>query len=67
MKPLISVIVPVYNAGDAFKTCIESLLNQTLQEIQIILVLTYTDFCLKTKTPLQNSTTAFQNIPTKMF
>lgn len=39
MQPKVSIIVPVYNAGDAFKTCIESLLNQTLQEIQIVLVL----------------------------
>jgi glycosyltransferase involved in cell wall biosynthesis len=34
----ISVIVPVYNVEKYLKKCIESLLDQTLKEIQIILV-----------------------------
>lgn len=37
-KPYISIIVPVYNADKWLKKCIESILNQTLQEIEVILV-----------------------------
>lgn len=39
IKPKVSIIVPVYNAGDRFIKCLETLVNQTLQEIEIILVL----------------------------
>ena len=35
----ISIIVPVYNAGEHFRKCLDTLVNQTLQEIEIILVL----------------------------
>lgn len=35
----ISIIVPVYNAGEHLKRCIETLTNQTLKEIEIIIVL----------------------------
>jgi glycosyltransferase involved in cell wall biosynthesis len=38
MKPRISVIVPVYNAEQYLCNCIDSILNQTLKEIEIILV-----------------------------
>jgi len=38
-QPKISVIVPVYNAGIHFDKCLKSLVNQTLKEIEIILVL----------------------------
>lgn len=38
MIPLVSVIVPVYNKEKYLRKCIESLQNQTLQPIQIILV-----------------------------
>lgn len=34
----ISVIIPIYNAKDYISRCLESLLNQTLQEIEIICV-----------------------------
>lgn len=34
----ISVIVPVYNAENTIERCIESLLNQSLKEIEIILI-----------------------------
>ena len=34
----ISVIVPIYNTEKFLKKCIESILNQTLQEIEIILI-----------------------------
>lgn len=38
-KVKVSVIVPIYNAGIYLKKCLESLSNQTLKEIEIILVL----------------------------
>ena len=37
-KPKVSVIVPVFNAGNYLETCLESLINQTLQNIEIICV-----------------------------
>lgn len=36
--PKISIIVPVYNAKDTLIKCVTSLVNQTLQDIEIILV-----------------------------
>lgn len=36
--PLISVIVPIYNTEKFLKRCIESLINQTYKELEIILV-----------------------------
>lgn len=36
--PKVSIIVPIYNVEKYLKRCIESLVNQTLQEIEIILV-----------------------------
>lgn len=38
MKPKVSIIVPMYNVEQYVEKCIDSLLNQTLQEIEIILV-----------------------------
>jgi len=38
MKPKISVIIPVYNVEKYLRLCIESIINQTLKEIQIVLV-----------------------------
>lgn len=38
MKPKISIIVPVYNVQRYIRECIKSLLNQTIREIEIILV-----------------------------
>lgn len=35
----VSVIVPIYNAGPYLSKCLQSLVNQTLKEIEIILVL----------------------------
>ena len=38
MSPCLSVIVPVYNVEQYLPQCLESLLNQTLRDIEIILV-----------------------------
>jgi glycosyltransferase involved in cell wall biosynthesis len=38
-QPKVSVIVPVYNAGKFFAACMDSLVSQTLTDIEIILVL----------------------------
>lgn len=37
-KPLVSVIVPIYNSEKFLDECIQSVLNQTLKEIELILV-----------------------------
>ena len=37
-NPMISVIVPVYNTEKYLKRCLESLVNQTYKELEIILV-----------------------------
>ena len=36
--PLISLIVPVYNVKDYLKTCLQSILEQTYKNLEIILV-----------------------------
>ena len=38
IRPLVSIVVPVYNVEDYLTECVESLLAQTLTEIEIILV-----------------------------
>lgn len=38
MKALISVIVPVYNVEDYLERCVDSLLNQTYHNLELILV-----------------------------
>ena len=35
---LVSVIIPVFNAADTIKACIDSVLKQTYKNLQIILV-----------------------------
>ena len=36
--PLISIIVPIYNIAEYASECIQSLINQTYKNIEIILV-----------------------------
>lgn len=38
MKPLVSIIVPVYNTQEYLSRCIDSLINQTYSGLEIILV-----------------------------
>lgn len=38
MKPLISVVIPVYNSERYLNRCLDSILNQTLSDFEIILV-----------------------------
>ena len=37
-KPLVSVIVPIYNMDPFLRRCVASIMNQTLRELEIILV-----------------------------
>lgn len=38
MKPILSVIVPVYNVEQYLHKCVESILNQTFKNIELILI-----------------------------
>ena len=38
MKPLVSVIIPVYKVEDYLIACVESVLAQTYQNLELILV-----------------------------
>ena len=38
MNPLISVIVPVYNVEDYLRKCLDSIVNQTYKNLEIILI-----------------------------
>lgn len=39
ISPKLSVIVPVYNAGDKLARCMDTLINQTMTDIEIIIIL----------------------------
>ncbi|HED6665573.1 TPA: glycosyltransferase family 2 protein, partial [Campylobacter jejuni] len=36
--PLVSVIIPIYNVEKYLRECLDSVVNQTLREIEIILI-----------------------------
>lgn len=36
--PRVSIIVPIHNAGDYLKDCLESVVNQTLKDIEVICI-----------------------------
>ncbi len=38
MNPILSIVVPIYNVEKYLSRCLDSLINQTLKEIEIILV-----------------------------
>jgi glycosyltransferase involved in cell wall biosynthesis len=38
LQPKVSIIVPVYNVEQYLERCVNSLRNQTLQDLEIILV-----------------------------
>ena len=38
MKPILSVIVPVYNVEKYLPRCLDSLVNQTLKNMEIIVI-----------------------------
>ena len=38
MRPVVSVIVPIYNVEQYLKRCLDSLINQTFEEIEILCV-----------------------------
>jgi len=38
MRVNISIVIPVYNAGEYLKNCLESILNQTLKYFELIAV-----------------------------
>ena len=38
MKEKVTVIVPVYNGENTIQKCVESILNQSIEEIKIIIV-----------------------------
>lgn len=38
MKPKISVVIPIYNVEKYLKTCVKAIVDQTYQNLEIILV-----------------------------
>lgn len=38
MNPKVSVIIPVYNSSEYLRVCLDSIINQTLQNIEIICI-----------------------------
>ena len=38
MKPVISIVIPIYNAAKYIERCMKSILSQTFQDFEVILV-----------------------------
>lgn len=38
MRKLVSIIIPIYNAEKTLRQCLESVINQTYQKLEIILI-----------------------------
>ena len=38
LNPLISVVLPVYNCGDYIKEALQSILNQTIADHEILII-----------------------------
>ena len=38
VEPVVSVIIPVFNAGKNVENCIQSLLNQTYKNFEILII-----------------------------
>lgn len=38
MKPLVSIVIPIYNMGDSIESCVKSVLNQDYGNYEVILV-----------------------------
>ena len=38
MKPLVSIVIPIYNMGDSIESCVKSVLNQDYDNYEVILV-----------------------------
>ena len=38
MKPLVSIIIPAYNASKTINKCVESALKQTIKEVEVIVI-----------------------------
>lgn len=38
LPPYVSIIIPIYNAQDHLEQCIDSVLNQTLKDIEVLLI-----------------------------
>lgn len=39
LSPKVSIILPIYNAGEFLRPCLDTLVNQTMREIEIVCVL----------------------------
>ena len=38
MNPMVTMIIPVYNAQDSIRCCIESVLNQGYMDFELLLI-----------------------------
>jgi glycosyltransferase involved in cell wall biosynthesis len=55
-KPLVSILIPVYNAGEFLRPSVESILSQTYQNLEVIIIDDgSTDGCMDTISDLKDS------------